>query len=564
MKKRLSVGSLLLSVLLVFLLCLAAEAVVHRHLEDFSTTQYQDTLNTTAWWDTVGGEIKLFPFELTLAGSYDTLGSARGVAIAGDYAYVIDGDAGLVVVDISDPAAPVWAGYYDTPGWANGVAIAGDYAYVACDDAGLVVVDISDPTAPVWAGGYDTPYRAHALAIAGDHAYLACYAAGLVVVEVFQRAFSLEKNTGRSLVVSASGEEIPRARLAATQLDSIGWELSADGGTSWEGLTPGGGWCAFATPGSSLVWRSEHVYAGQGVNPACSDLEIEWLYNFAVIDSIVDVPDDQGGWARVHFTRSGRDFADEPTYPISGYYIFRRIEDLFQKARMIGEAKIVEKGKRETSGARQKTPVIPASARGSGSFYLNDGHSLISEGKSDGLPPGTWEVVDSLLALGEDQYSCLVPTVADSCSTLTYSVYCIQAQTDTPSVSYFSPPDSGYSKDNVNPAKTQVSVMAAGSAKGSVGTIWLTWDQVSTGVDGSSEPGPISYRVYCDEDPNFTPGPGNLLTTTADLSYAHTDARIGDPAANLYYVVTVLDGVGNESAVSNVVGEFDKSLASME
>ncbi len=147
---------------------------------------------------------------------------------------------------------------------------------------------------------------------------------------------------------------------------------------------------------------------------------------------------------------------------------------------------------------------------------------------------------------------------------MTYSVYCIQAQTDTPSVSYFSPPDSGYSVDNIKPAKTQVSAMAAGGAKGSVGTIWLTWDQVTTGEDGSPELGPIRYRVYGDEGPKFTPEPGNLLTTTPDLGYDHTDVRIGDPAANLYYVVTVLDGVGNESAVSNVVGEFDKSLVSME
>jgi hypothetical protein len=106
--------------------------------------------------------------------------------------------------------------------------------------------------------------------------------------------------------------------------------------------------------------------------------------------------------------------------------------------------------------------------------------------------------------------------------------------------------------------------MNAGGAKGSVSTIWLAWDQVSTGEDGSSEPGPIRYRVYCDEDPGFTPGPGNLLTTIPDLSYPHTDARIGDPAANLYYLVTVLDGADNESAISNRVGEFDKSVTNVK
>jgi len=88
MKKQLDVMGLLLPVLLVVLFSTAADATVHRYMEDFSTTQYKDTLNTTAWWDTVTGELKLWPFELTLAGSYDTPGSAYGVAICGDYAHV--------------------------------------------------------------------------------------------------------------------------------------------------------------------------------------------------------------------------------------------------------------------------------------------------------------------------------------------------------------------------------------------------------------------------------------------------------------------------------------------
>jgi hypothetical protein len=60
------------------------------------------------------------------------------------------------------------------------------------------------------------------------------------------------------------------------------------------------------------------------------------------------------------------------------------------------------------------------------------------------------------------------------------------------------------------------------------------------------------------------PGPGNLLTTVSELSYPHTDSRIGDSAANLFYLVTAVDGSGNESAASNRVGEFDRSLGNMK
>ncbi len=54
------------------------------------------------------------------------------VAVSGGYAYVADGSsAGLRVIDVSVPSAPVEVGFVDTPGIAGGVAVSGDYAYVA-------------------------------------------------------------------------------------------------------------------------------------------------------------------------------------------------------------------------------------------------------------------------------------------------------------------------------------------------------------------------------------------------------------------------------------------------
>ena len=65
---------------------------------------------------------------------------ARGVAVAGSYAYVADFWGGLRVIDVSNPAAPFEVGSYDTPGWARGVAVAGSYVYVADGAAGLEVL----------------------------------------------------------------------------------------------------------------------------------------------------------------------------------------------------------------------------------------------------------------------------------------------------------------------------------------------------------------------------------------------------------------------------------------
>ncbi|UCG52213.1 MAG: Ig-like domain-containing protein [Candidatus Latescibacterota bacterium] len=141
--------------------------------EDFLSTLYKDGINTTAFWDTLSGELKLFPFVMTLAGSYDTPGMARKLVVAGDYAYVGDGDNGLQVLDITDPTNPTFAGAYVTLSDARDVALAGDYAYVAFGDS-LVVIDISNPTNPTFAGLYPSA-NLDAVAVAGDYAFVGGY-----------------------------------------------------------------------------------------------------------------------------------------------------------------------------------------------------------------------------------------------------------------------------------------------------------------------------------------------------------------------------------------------------
>jgi hypothetical protein len=173
-----------------FLVCVLAMTVLggslsDTYVEDFSTKQYCNAAQTTAWWDTLAGELKLHPFELTLAGSYDTPGEAYGVAVAGDYAYVADFETGgLQVIDITDPASPAFAGSYDPGGYAFGVAVSGNYAYVTNFTLGLQAIDISDPENPALAGSYDTPGTARHVVVAGDYAYVADMTSGLLVIDI--------------------------------------------------------------------------------------------------------------------------------------------------------------------------------------------------------------------------------------------------------------------------------------------------------------------------------------------------------------------------------------------
>ena len=76
----------------------------------------------------------------------------EGVVAAGPYAYVVAGEAGLFIYDVSTPPQPVLVGSLATPGTAQDVAVSGSYAYVAAQSAGLRIIDTSDVTHPVEVG----------------------------------------------------------------------------------------------------------------------------------------------------------------------------------------------------------------------------------------------------------------------------------------------------------------------------------------------------------------------------------------------------------------------------
>jgi len=117
-------------------------------------------------------------------GFYDTPGQAWRLAVVGNYAYVADAGSGLRIVDVSNPQDPQEVGYYDTPGLACRLAVAGSYAYVADHIGGLRVIDVLNPAAPEEIGWLDTPGRAYAIKLAGNYAYLADYSGGLRVVDI--------------------------------------------------------------------------------------------------------------------------------------------------------------------------------------------------------------------------------------------------------------------------------------------------------------------------------------------------------------------------------------------
>jgi hypothetical protein len=122
------------------------------------------------------------PGNCVRVGGYDTSGNAIGVVVSGNYAYVADGLSGLVVIDVRNPANCVRVGGYNTSGLAVGVVVTKNYAYVADDNAGLQVIDVSNPTNCVRVSGYDTRGLAWGLAVVADRVYVADGQAGLLVL----------------------------------------------------------------------------------------------------------------------------------------------------------------------------------------------------------------------------------------------------------------------------------------------------------------------------------------------------------------------------------------------
>ena len=112
-------------------------------------------------------------------------GSAFGVALKGNYAYVGEG-RNLLVLDISTPSSPSRVGRVQLPGLIMDDATFGNYIYVADGDGGLQVLDISNPTVPVIRGFYSSTNLTFTsrIKIFGGTAYVANENDGLQIFDL--------------------------------------------------------------------------------------------------------------------------------------------------------------------------------------------------------------------------------------------------------------------------------------------------------------------------------------------------------------------------------------------
>ena len=122
---------------------------------------------------------------LVEVGSVDMAAASQdiwSVSVSGNYAYIADSYGGLQIIDVSDPASPVFPtggtnGNFDTDGTAYEVYVSGNYAYMADWDNGLQIIDVTDPASPVLPLGGDGNYTpgtswVNGVYVSGNYAYV--------------------------------------------------------------------------------------------------------------------------------------------------------------------------------------------------------------------------------------------------------------------------------------------------------------------------------------------------------------------------------------------------------
>jgi len=216
----------------------------------------------------------------------------------------------------------------------------------------------------------------------------------------------------------------------------------------------------------------------------------EPVQSFGIL-SVADFPNDQGRQVRITWEGSGDD-APGSSQPVTGYALFRRIDD----------------------GLKRDAPA------GAGEVVL-------------AYPPGDWDFLTTVPAFQEATYSTIVPTAADStiADGMHWSAFFVRAMTASPGIFQDTPPDSGYSVDNLVPEAPQG--FRADYAGG--GGVDLAWEE-------SPEADFDYFKIYRGDAPGFVIDPGDPYHTTTAPNWYDAVGGTGN-----HYRVSTVDFAGNES-----------------
>lgn len=512
------------------------------------------------------------PTAVSVVGTLDTPGTALDVVVDGDLAYVADGSGGLLVVDVADPANPSLTATFSTGGSVEGLAVDGHR--VCCAGSELLICDVTAPATPTLL--YQGNGYTREVAVDWPLVYAANDTLSTSVTSTRRSYYTLDATVpsapvvvartwvsgavsglapyGDLLLVTSAGDmtlyDDTTGALSVYRRGQPGRVVALHAAKSTfldlpEYLDYGAGALRFTSDytGDVVVWRSDPdmvaaadskagdwyvAYNPTAIgwsarlqmprldsdDPVLERIRIDWRYPAAVIDSIVDVPGDQGGYVRIHMACAAGELVDP--LDVTAYNVYRRMDDptlLAQLAEAIaaGEARDAA----DPPGLREVTL--------DGRRFLDD------PGKQTGFPTGSWEVVAGVTAMQQETYTVLAPTLADSCDGAAPTVYLLSTHRSDPTDWSLSPPDSAFSRDNIAPAAPegfQVDYAAGNDLA------WLP----------SGEEDFHHFKIYRGDAPGFTPDPEAPLHVTSAAAWSDPDGDRGDR-----YLISAVDRAGNES-----------------
>ncbi|MGH7740849.1 MAG: FlgD immunoglobulin-like domain containing protein [Candidatus Eiseniibacteriota bacterium] len=220
-----------------------------------------------------------------------------------------------------------------------------------------------------------------------------------------------------------------------------------------------------------------------------------------LITKIADIPGDQGGEISLQWSASYLDA--NPSRTVTQYSVWRRVPG--------GTASAQPSAAARAAAARDSRPALRATP--------------------DGVQVIYWEYVETDPARMLPGYSAVIATTSDSTGALNAKTsYMIDAESPDGQMFWASPPDSGYSVDNIPPYAP-----APFTGTYSAGVASLHWSPVMVAdLD--------NYRLYRGSSAGFIPSESNHIASPTDTSFS--DA-IGAP---YFYRLTAVDLHGNESA----------------
>ncbi len=238
-----------------------------------------------------------YPSEL----SFTTVtGTALRVTTSGGRAFVASGTSGLHILDINDPADPMVLATltdWDSCRYASATA-SGDTVFVAAASQGLHVMDVTSPTEAITIGSFDTISNALHVLYAQNMIHTCASGDGLMLHELDADGLDLLRNRAQTINLNDSDDPVSRVKLSAAISDSISFEVTADGGSSWHAIESFTEWLEFPTSGADIRWRALLVETDDSPTggPACGSvsLSMDRLASSAEISSVSDVPGDSG------------------------------------------------------------------------------------------------------------------------------------------------------------------------------------------------------------------------------------------------------------------------------